>query len=425
MDAGVDWLWNPCPLRSVLLTFYLSRFLARIPSADGLLHIYALPIGQGDTNIIQCPDGTLNVYDLGSSDKGSPGFWGTSEISDFLSGRFQDITNVIITHNHYDHYSFLVDVLHPGNDLGGIQNVYISCKEDEMAGGISDWVNENGLTDKLRTFNNGNPCGMNGVPCGNIDLCPGNNEIVAEVFAANYGAQCTSGNINIDSIVIKITYGDVSILLSGDFEDFTSSWGEDGPQKHMVVFYGDKLQVTIYQVSHHGASTLANKPVIRDVLHPRALFVSGNFWYGYGHPRCAIFDAFINYVPVKTLCKPGAPPGDEFYCGEYIDPSVPEPERVQAVYTCGESSTESRLVTDNDYAIFTTTPTATTINQITFSTDGIKWGFKNNIESRKWSLNFMIGQFIYNWYNNIIIIRTLFWKNPELNFSQDQNISQG
>ena len=36
--------------------------------------------------------------------------------------------------------------------------------------------------------------------------------------------------------------------MTGDFEDKTSSWGENGPQKAMVDYYGDELHSTVYQV---------------------------------------------------------------------------------------------------------------------------------------------------------------------------------
>ena len=44
--------------------------------------------------------------------------------------------------------------------------------------------------------------------------------------------------------------GDVSVMLNGDFEDETSDWGEDGPQKELVDFYGDEMRVTVYMVHH-------------------------------------------------------------------------------------------------------------------------------------------------------------------------------
>ena len=36
-------------------------------NGDGQLHIYALPVGQGDGTVIQCPNGDITIVDLGSS----------------------------------------------------------------------------------------------------------------------------------------------------------------------------------------------------------------------------------------------------------------------------------------------------------------------------------------------------------------------
>ena len=58
-------------------------------------------------------------------------------------------------------------------------------------------------------------------------------------------------------------YGEVSIMFNGDFEDETSDWNEDGPQKELIDYYEDEMKVTIYKLAHHGASFLANKPVFR------------------------------------------------------------------------------------------------------------------------------------------------------------------
>lgn len=43
-------------------------------------------------------------------------------------GQYDKIHNVIVTHNHFDHYRFIPDVLNPDTaDLSGLTNVYSSC----------------------------------------------------------------------------------------------------------------------------------------------------------------------------------------------------------------------------------------------------------------------------------------------------------
>lgn len=76
----------------------------RIPAADGLFHVYALPIGQGDARVIQCPSGEISIFDMGTSDDPAAGFWTATEIRNFLQGNFHLVTNIFLTHNHFDHY---------------------------------------------------------------------------------------------------------------------------------------------------------------------------------------------------------------------------------------------------------------------------------------------------------------------------------
>ena len=201
----------------------------RIPQPDGLLHIYALPVGQGDSHVIQCPSGELTIVDLGSSDDIAAGFWNVPELINFFTGQYNRIRNVVLSHNHYDHYVFLPDVLPATADLSGLQDIYISCQFPHLVAMIQQWLADTGLENNVRIFNRGNPCGpIVGQPCETINLCPSDPAISVNVLSANVGSQCVSGNKNIDSIVFEITYGSVQVVFNGDFEDFTSDWAEVG-----------------------------------------------------------------------------------------------------------------------------------------------------------------------------------------------------
>lgn len=291
---------------------------------------------------------------------------------------------MILTHNHFDHYNFIPDVLNPNTaDISRLKEIYISCTYDNMVAVMQTWLGlfPNGQS-MLRLFNGGQTCGPNGIPCETINLCPSDPDVIVKVMGANLGQQCTGGNKNIDSTVIKVTYGDVSIMFNGDFEDFTTSWTEDGPQKSMVDYYGSEMQVTIYQIAHHGAQTLANKPISRDAVKPKAVFVSGNPWFSYNHPRCAITDAFINYV--MSLCKPEVTDtANAFYCGTaHPFDNTPVEDKVQRTYTCGFSNGTLRTVYDNEWAMYSTVPDNSTLNVVELLTDGTLWGFINNYSTR-------------------------------------------
>jgi len=350
----------------------------RVPTADGLLHFYVLPSAGGDSQVIQCPNGDLSIVDLGTSGQASDGYWHTNEITGFLQGQFHLIKTVLLTHNHADHYVFLPTVLTSSQDLSGLANIHLSCTRGDLPLTINDWITSIQADDKVRLFNNGRACGPNGIPCEELDLCPGDPSVQVKVMAANLANCDIAFNRNIDSVIFKITHNEVTVMFTGDFNDYTSAQDEDGPQKSMVDFYGEELKVTVYKMAHHGAQEVASKVITCNAHSPKAIFASGNPFNNNRFPRCDIFERFIQEV--QSLCKPlETNPASEFYCGEYpIDNVVPD-DKVQRFYTCGENSTNSqRLVTNNEYAIYTTIPDSNTLNVLEFTSDGVKWGFTNN-----------------------------------------------
>jgi len=349
-----------------------------IPNPDGLLHFYALPVGQGDSHVIQCPNGDLSIMDLGTSDGVAQGFWSTNQIVSFLNGHFHRIKNVIISHLHTDHYSMYANVLSTARDLSGLTNVYTSCTYASMPAALQNWLTAIGAVNKVRTFNGGAPCGPFRPVCGALNLCPGNAAVVTKVFGANL-ENCVGTNRNIDSVVFKVTYNQVSVFFNGDFEDSTSSETANGVQKAMVDYYGAEMKCTVYKISHHGAQNLANKKITCHAHAPKAIFVSGSALSSYRHPRCDIINNFVDEV--KTLCRPlETNTASAFYCGVHTGGT--NAQKLQSTYTCGPTSAGYTTVTGNTLAIYTTMPEVNTMNMIQFNTDGSRWGFVNNFSPR-------------------------------------------
>ena len=74
-------------------------------------------------------------------------------------------------------------------------------------------------------------------------------------------------------------------------------------------------------------------------------------------------------------------PESEFYCGE----SLWDDNDVQMEYMCGTASANPpEYRHDNEYAVYTTTPTPNTLNIIHLACDEEnRWGFSNNIINTK------------------------------------------
>ena len=82
------------------------------------LRIHALPVGQGDATIIECPDrGSLVIIDMGSSSsqdrRDNKGFMQMTDIVKYMDEHFRDrqyVDKIFLTHPDIDHYTFIAAI---------------------------------------------------------------------------------------------------------------------------------------------------------------------------------------------------------------------------------------------------------------------------------------------------------------------------
>lgn len=85
-----------------------------------------------------------------------------------------------------------------------------------------------------------------------------------------------AGDLNADSIVGKLIYGDFSMLFTGDSEAET--------EKDLLKTYGTDLKSTILKVPHHGSKTSSDRSYLQAVA-PDAGLISLGAGNDYGHPH--------------------------------------------------------------------------------------------------------------------------------------------
>jgi len=91
----------------------------------------------------------------------------------------------------------------------------------------------------------------------------------------------TGGNVpNANSIVMRLDYGDFSMLLPGDAEEQT---------EHQMVTKDLNLRVKVLKVGHHGSKYATAKDFI-DRVKPEVAIISCGEWNRYGHPSQAVLD---------------------------------------------------------------------------------------------------------------------------------------
>ena len=81
---------------------------------------------------------------------------------------------------------------------------------------------------------------------------------------------------NENSIVLKLTFGKTSFLLTGD--------AEDDQEAYLVDEYGPQLRATVLKAGHHGSASSTSGPLL-DAAQPQAVVVSSAYDSQYGHPN--------------------------------------------------------------------------------------------------------------------------------------------
>ena len=287
-------LWRFVPGNGLTLT--------KLPAPDSNLNVYALPVGQGDCTIIQCPARStaqhhtghnyntrsrtqlptlLTVVDMGSSRwSRTDGHMREDDVSDFLGNQKQYIEVVAISHRDADHHNYIPTVL-PLSALSALKGVYIGCAKNNYSGFDDDTATTNGWLSAVEDsgklmFASGNSCTTS---CGVIQICGG--LATLRILGANLdGSRCSNPNSN--SLVLRLEYGSFKLLLPGDFQD--TKKGNNGVQRMLIDAWRNKpggIQADFYKIAHHGAyqggshtTTLANKDHFLQAVSPKYAFSS-------------------------------------------------------------------------------------------------------------------------------------------------------
>ena len=275
---------NAIVILSLLLKVAVS--IQPIPDADDSLHIYALPVGQGDCTVIQCPrgkdgsdpvKGTVTIIDAGSSNNGG---MNGKEIVEFLAGT--RLNFAVITHSNRNHWSYMNTILkfYGEREIGTKKKfpnfpVYHSCA----------WSSY-GVTSKYAESREVPTCAGTEMCDEEVKLCPHleNTGLSLNFVASGFGGcQGDGGRAKKEDFIIALLAGE--FLVTGDFEL------SDQDMNSFLDFVKHDLSASIYRLSHHGAwmkNTKRNKfdqQWFLNAVNADYVFSSSE----YGHPKDRIY----------------------------------------------------------------------------------------------------------------------------------------
>jgi len=229
------------------------------------LTLTMLDVGQGDAILLRGPSGQTMLIDGGGEIEGRPTGYdvGLRRVVPALRRLgIRRIDIVMLSHPHEDHVGGLVAVLqnfsvgivldvglpHPGPS-------YVQFLRIIEARHIPYRLARRGMR---------------------LDL--GDGMSLSILHPQEPLLQGTSSDANLNSIVGRLTYGRVSILLTGDAE---------APIEAQLLDLGDDVQSLILKVGHHGSRT-STTPAFLDAVRPSIALISVGAPNPFGHPDAQI-----------------------------------------------------------------------------------------------------------------------------------------
>jgi len=235
-----------------MVTFIIvTPQLLQSQTGDGLFKVHFLNVGQGDAILIQTPDGHEALVDGGKT-RGV-----LRELASQQAWHDRTIELVIATHADEDHVGGLVDVL----EYYAVDMVLQTQAAGESPGAVAfaQAVQAEGA---VVTY----------ARAGQVIQLGASTTI--EVLSPTIATD--NWRTNAASVIVKVTYGDTAVLLSGD--------APASIEDYLVNVHGDELQSDILKLGHHGSKTSTSNSFL-DKVQPDFAVVSASIDNQYGHPH--------------------------------------------------------------------------------------------------------------------------------------------
>jgi competence protein ComEC len=226
--------------------------VSEVPATENLVYTM-VDVGWGDCHFLEFPNGTNVMVDAGYGTLGD--YPHAADVDQFLLARGvtapAGIEYMVGTHAHADHYGYFLGLLPrfpqthflaPGHSAYSVWDQLESVLASPST-----------LTDSLE----------DGMSDSNVDFLRWDEEDGIKIKILSSGAgrfvlpSQDSDPINNDSAVIKITYGQVDIILGADAEVFV--------EQRMVKEYGSEMAAEVLKVGHHANNDASSEEYLRAV----------------------------------------------------------------------------------------------------------------------------------------------------------------
>jgi competence protein ComEC len=284
LGAGAFGVWK----------YGLPWWRSRAPKPSGELQVHVLDVGpvEGDSILIISPTGKSVLIDAGDAGKGKV-------VLDALKRyKVNRLDYFIATHPHPDHLGGADEVLKGikvanmidnGVDLSTPEPAAPTTKRGKAAASTPPPAKKrktiNGFFDEYESaLKSSGAQYEKAQPEKKYDLGGGAFLTVlgpSEPFFTKEQMKAGGNDTNANSIVLRLDYGDFSMLFMGDAEAQT--------EERMLGKKDLDLAAKVIKVAHHGSKYATSENFIKRV-QPEAAIISDGSWNRYGHPSQAVID---------------------------------------------------------------------------------------------------------------------------------------
>lgn len=211
------------------------------------LCVHYFNVGQGDAALAVL-DGTAILFDAGTNES-------AEKLAAYLNRLgIEKLDCMVLSHPHEDH-------------IGGADTVL-----ERFAVGCVIMP----LSDSLDRCYVELVNAVNDAECTVYSAVAGDSYSFGEVVLDVLAPVQITGDANLDSAIVKLTYGETSFLFTGDCE------GE--AERNLTELAGDTLRSDVLKVGHHGSNTASSSEFL-DAVSPKIAVISCAEGNDYGHPH--------------------------------------------------------------------------------------------------------------------------------------------
>jgi competence protein ComEC len=230
--------------------------------ANGSLEVHYINVGQSLSVLVVGPTGETMLYDTGHyQDDGE-------HVLQYLQAHnISRIDHLVVSHNDADHIGGNAAIIEyyetEADGIGAVYDPGIAASTQTYSGYL-DAIEQHDVT--LYETREGDSIQFQSVDVG--------------VFGPPE-PYLESEERNENSIVLKLSFGETSFLLTGD--------AEDDQEAYLVEKYGERLNATVLKAGHHGSSSSTSGGLL-DAVQPQVVVISSPYDSQYGHPTAEVLD---------------------------------------------------------------------------------------------------------------------------------------